>query len=528
MAEGISPKISLNLSPILVEQLADQKFPGEFTSYLEQKIEGAREDHHHSLRTGEGAMALLARKWETFYTDLLNDFRESYGQDLVGRFRRLQDQGHIQILTCAATHGYLPLLRHDENVQAQIKQGVATYRRHFGRSPKGIWLPECAYRPRYPWAPPLKAHQSEPLLRKGVEEILSENGLGQTIVDAHLLRGGEPIGVYRDRFEALRRLWQQYMGGTSVPSEEKVKNPHTLYWVNAGRPELGPVAIFTRDPQTGLQVWSGEHGYPGDPWYLEFHKKHWPGGHRYWRVSQEKTSLADKALYDPARAVERTAAHASHFVELCRKVLREAFRDGHPPVLCAPYDAELFGHWWFEGPRWLGHVLRTLGRDPELRPVTLVEAQELSPPQTVIALPEGSWGEGGGHWVWLNEWTEWTWEILYQAESDFRELARQTLERGDAELDRLVRQAARELLLLEASDWQFLITTWSARDYAQARFTLHSKRLRRLAEAARRHMVNRKTTPEDREFLALCEEADRPFQDVDLGWFAWLDHPAVP
>src|SRR5262249_56282491 len=132
------------------------------------------------------------------------------------------------------------------------------------------------------------------------------------------------------------------------------------------------------------------------------------------------------------------------------------------------FDTELFGHWWFEGPSFLGAVLDlAAGAEPlEATLPTPYLAQE--PVGQAIALPEGSWGDGGGHQVWLNDATRWTWDRVHGAEARFERLVRTAVARPqDPLLDRLVGQAGRELLLLQSSDWQFLITTLSALDYAE-------------------------------------------------------------
>jgi len=527
--EGISPGVTIGLTPVLTEQLADPSFKEEFNAYLEQKIQAAIHDQDYFSHIGEQELANLARFWQEHFTRVLTHFKERYRWNLVEAFRKLQDEGHIEIITCAATHGYLPLLSLDTSVQAQVKQGIATYRRHFGRQPRGFWLPECAYRPRYNWAPPLetKSGHFEPYLRKGVEEFLAENGIEYFIIDSHLLKGGEAIGVYIDRFEALKRLWGQFASEYQARPEETEKSPYRAYLVNSSGEPKAPVAILTRDPQTGIQVWSGEHGYPGDEWYLDFHKKHFPGGHRYWRVTSAKSDLADKRIYEPHRAMERVPDHARHFAWLVKEVLKGYQSESNRPgMLCAPYDTELFGHWWFEGPQWLYRVLKEIALDPEVNLATGSAILEADPPATVVSLPEGSWGQGGFHWIWLNEWTQWTWRHIYEAEAEMQALAS---ELGDHEEIRpVLKQAARELFLLQASDWQFLMSTWTARDYAEARIDEHYRSFMRLARLARKQAAGEPVSPAEWEFLHDCEERDNLFPDVDVSWFSRLEYPPSP
>jgi 1,4-alpha-glucan branching enzyme len=225
--EGISPRITIGVTPVLAEQLADDRFREEFRAYLHLKQEVARENEGEFLRRGDQQLADLAHFWWRYYEDIERDFEERYGGDLVGALRQLQEEGHIEVMTSAATHGYLPLLGRDTSVEAQVRLGVESYRRHFGRDPAGIWLPECGYRPRYPWQRPVGPSGSgagmKPELRKGVEEFVAEAGLRYFIVDSHLLAGGEALGVYIDRFEALRRLWERSQQGVvREPTERTV------------------------------------------------------------------------------------------------------------------------------------------------------------------------------------------------------------------------------------------------------------------------------------------------------------------
>jgi 1,4-alpha-glucan branching enzyme len=287
-----------------------------------------------------------------------------------------------------------------------------------------------------------------------------------------------------------------------------------------------PVAVFGRDERTGIQVWSGEQGYPGDGWYLDFHKKHFPGGHRYWRVTSAKSDLGSKLIYEPCRAADRVPENAEHFCGLVHELLAQhKAKTGKHGVLCAPYDAELFGHWWFEGPEWLYRVIKGIHENPAVELATCSDYLEANTPQAAVALPESSWGQGGFHWVWMNDWTTWIWEKVYGDEDEFPALAQQALDRKDEKLWQIVGQAARELLLLEASDWPFLISTWSARDYAERRAALHHDAFTRLVGMARRQAAGEAISPEDEQFLTDCQQQDALFPDLDLAWWSRLDRP---
>lgn len=522
ISEGISPKITIGLTPVLSEMLADDVFKDEFDGYLKDKIDAAAVDAEEFYRVGDSRHD-LARLWESFYGETRDYFNNTLNRDIIGAFKRLQDQGHIEIITCAATHGYLPLLGEDTSVQAQVKLGVDTYKKHYGRQPNGIWLPECAYRPAYDWVPPVEGFGgARP--RKGVEEFLSENGIKYFVVDSQLLKGGKSVGVYLDRFDALKQLWKNFEKQYRPAEEDFSKTPHKLYYVSSIEGK-GPVAFFSRDPDTGVQVWSGEHGYPGDGSYLDFHKKHFPGGHRYWKVTSAKSDLADKLVYDPESVQARILENAQHFKNLVRDICREeGLVDGNPPMVCAPFDAELFGHWWFEGPRWIYSVLKEVALDPELEVSTMSEYYEQNPPIQVVSLPEGSWGEGGFHWIWLNDWTTWTWKHIYADEKLMREAAAKYANHTAEPVASLMKQLARELVLLESSDWQFLISTWSARDYAEMRFTQHHENFLLLLKLVEKAAAGEQLTGAEQAAYEVIAQRDKVFDTIDPKWWAKVEY----
>jgi len=521
--DGIKAGITLGITPVLTEQFADDRFKDGFSEYLNQKIESAEENAVNFAKTGNEQSKSLAGNWSDYYRWVSKLFHESFDHDLVKQLRRLQDEECIEIITCAATHGYLPLLGTDESVRAQILTGIDSYRHHYGRDPRGIWLPECAYRPHYSWRPPV-GDQDEPVERKGVEEFLHDAGIKYFFVDSHLLQGGKAIGTYLERFEALQQLWRQFEKEYSPRERDISKTPYSLYYVSSTGGDK-PVAIFTRDPRTTIQVWSGEHGYPGNGHYLDFHKKHFPGGLRYWRVTGPNCDLADKELYEPERIEGIVHEQSDHFVQMIAELADGHYtKEGKPAVICSPYDGELFGHWWFEGPRWLEALLRKLHAHPELEPVTTSKAMETIPPEHVINIPEGSWGEGGFHYIWLNDWTTWTWRHVYEDERAMIATVR-SLGDGKGLAREIVEQMARELLLLESSDWQFLISTWSARDYAEARVDQHHSNFQRLRSMTERVMNGEEPTESDLNFMQDCKLTNGIFK-INLNYWGESQSPS--
>jgi 1,4-alpha-glucan branching enzyme len=513
--DGIPANFNISLSPILLEQLAHPFFIAEFPKYLTRKIVAAREDEAYFIQSGDAHLAETARFWGRFFSSALDEFN-ALGGNIVNGFRHFNDAGLIEIVSCAATHGYLPLLGTDESVRAQVRTAVATHVRHLGKAPRGIWTPECGYRPAGFWDyPVLPVGETEPMPgfeRIGIEQALSESGLDYFIVDSHLIeecyRIPSPYGAPNSRLPRDPKQEQ----ATHQPQ----RSLYQTYYVDGPYDQRYAATVFPRDPSTGLQVWSGDTGYPGDANYLDFHKKRFPGGHRYWQVTGPRVDMAEKLIYWPHQAEERVKEHASHFVHLVHQTLESGFNAAIPPVLCAPFDAELFGHWWFEGPMWLEAVCRNLHQfNSGIATIACSQYLDRHPRAGFIAMQEGSWGAEGNHQVWMNPDTSWTYSHIYPAELDVRDICTKGKWCDSALGRRIVQQLCRELLLLESSDWQFLITTGAARDYAESRFLTHNDQfleLKTIWQAFERDgRINEHMTAR----LAAIEQRDSIFLDLD-------------
>ena len=211
-------------------------------------------------------------------------------------------------------------------------------------------------------------------------------------------------------------------------------------------------------------------GYPGHAAYLEFHKIRWPGGLKFWRVSDPGTDLGAKAPYVPDQALVQASRHASHFSQLLGAIAARS-PAGRADVVVAPFDTELFGHWWFEGVDFLAHMFRSLAGESLVRPATAATHLRERPPRSGLRLAKGSWGAEGDFSMWLNPKTAWMWPKIWAMETAFWELAPAALANPAAHP--ALAQAARELLLLQSSDWQFIISTGEVTDYALERFTRH-------------------------------------------------------
>ncbi len=490
--DRIPARLTLGLTPILLEQLADRDVLDSFVAYVEVEIAAAERDARHA---DSAERAALAGFYVRFYRDTLALFDE-IGGDLVGAFRHARHVGLIDTLTCAATHAYLPLLDRDSTIASQLDVGRATSRRHLGASTGGIWLPECAYRPAY--------YDGTGRLRPGLEEFLEQRGLTHFFGETAAVAGGAAVGKAAGDVLGPYGVPRRRTGPTSAAADR----PRTVLVPFAVR-DSG-VAVFGREPRTGLLVWSASQGYPGDFAYREFHRKDSVSGLQYWRVTGAGVNLADKASYDPAAARARVGVHARHFADEVAALLASGRgEDGLPPLVVAAFDTELFGHWWFEGVEWLDAVAREVAGRADMALMGTAAYLDRHPPEEAIDLPESSWGAGADHTTWANEQTADLWATIHEAE---RRMDRLVALAGDRPAQRrALAQAAREMLLLAASDWPFLISTGQAVEYARERFRGHSDRFSALA----RIIEANRTDGDAATYVAECERADNPFPDID-------------
>ncbi len=505
--EGCSFKLTLGITPVLVEQLADPLVIDHLVEFIEDKIHRAQGDVERFEKAGEDHLLYLAKFYLDYYRSVLTSFNERFGRSLVSAFKQLQDEGYLELTTSAATHAYLPLLERDSSIYGQLQTGKTSYKRHFGVEPSSVWLPECGYRPAY-----YVDGSGKSYVKPGLESFLAQLGLTCFFAETHTVEGGEPVGKAREEvIGPYASISRRYLVPLPQYSEPTQRTTYLPYWVST--PE---VAVIGRDNRTSMQVWSAEWGYPGDFHYREFHKKDGISGLQYWKVTGAKVDLAYKEYYDPYWASQRVAEHSSHYAHLVEESIANFYQEtGKFGIISAAYDTELFGHWWFEGVDWVKQVLRHLSKIELVELTTASEFIKNHPPEDVLALPESSWGSGGGHFTWQNADTDWIWPIISEASLKMEELAARYTA-ADGGMKNILNQAARELVLMQSSDWPFLITTGQARHYAESRFLEHMNRFRQLADIAESGHANKAA-------LALCNqiwELDKIFPDIDYRSFA--------
>jgi 1,4-alpha-glucan branching enzyme len=471
--DGVRVRVTMSMSPPLCAMLRDELLQRRAAAYLERLVRLSEQE----LRRGQSSAEVrgLAEFYGDRFDRLASLYRDLRG-DVVGAFRDLEEAGVLEIITVGGTHGFQPAIRDPKARRAQIAVACESHRACFGRSPRGIWLPECGY-------------------DEGVDQLLAEEGIRFFFVDSHALTCGRP---------------------------RPPLGPFAPVYTRAG------VAAFARDVDSSKQVWSAVEGYPGDPAYRDFYRDvgfdrpldeilpfiHPDGirvhtGLKYHRVTG-KVDLSEKQLYDPRLARQRAADHAAHFLAARQAQVKGLSEHmSRPPLVISPFDAELYGHWWFEGPWFLDFLLRKIHFDQsELGTVTPSDYLAAQPTNAVCELTPSSWGDGGYNAVWVDPLNDWIIRHQHRAEQRMRALASSFAGGADPLTRRALDQAARELLLLQSSDWAFILKTQTAMGYAAGRAKAHVARFRRLDREITSGSI-------DAAWLADLEARDNIFPEID-------------
>ena len=494
--DGVPFKLTMSITPTLCAMLQDQLLCERYVRHVELLIDLATRERKRNQKHPQ------LRELAEFYVDLFSEARryfvDEWKCDLLSVIRELRQTGAVEIIASAATHGLLPILQQQSSraARAQVLMGRDLYVEAFGGEPAGFWLPECGFAP-------------------GLQSILQEANLRWFIVDAHGLLFGTP------------RPYRSIYAPCYTPA--------------------GPAA-FARDPNGSRQIWSANEGYPGDPAYREFYRDigfdlplEYLGsiargtrkfsGVKYHRITGHGN---EQQLYDRTAAENVAAQHAIQFLEQCNEQIREIGELGLDPIIVAPFDAELFGHWWFEGPIFLEQFIRYAAKGRDFRLTTPSEYLIAHPTQQIVEPAASTWGENGHLAVWLDPSNAWIYPRLQSATDRMTKLAQQHADsfigqprmpsRLQAEqvagevlplqmTNRVLKQLARELLLAQSSDWAFLMKTGTAREYATQRTIDHLARFNRLHDGFATNNL-------DEEFLRDCEWRDNIFPDVNWRYYA--------
>ena len=458
-ADAVPAPVTIGFTPVLANQLINPTFVSEMETFFDQRIAACDEAPASLAKTGDTHLLPLVQYWRERLVRLRELFRGT-GQDIIGAYRALGDRrpagdhrvgGHSRLSAAARPRRKHPAAACSGRVRASPDIRSITQRLLAARMrlPAERTLGAVAYGTEDGNAPRDRRASG----RCRISILLRRRPSGSSGQTAGPL--GDPAGDLTVHAPLTRPI-----------STEPLRSPYRAY-----RVAHGPVAAYVRDPKASMQVWSRFEGYPGDEWYLEFHKMRWPGGLKLWRVSGPGVDLGQKQPYNPATAADRARGHADHFAHLLAGIAagQAQNREG---VVVAPFDTELFGHWWFEGPMFLGDMYRALVQQREMiAPATGSRHLRQHPPRAAIRLPWGSWGANGDSSMWLSQHTAWTWERLWPLEQSFWDVAPSSIASPVARP--VLAQAARELLLAQSSDWQFIISTGAAADYAERRIRQH-------------------------------------------------------
>lgn len=477
--DGADWRLTMSITPTLAAMLADPLLQYRYVRHIDnlialsgKEIERTRwqPEFHH-----------LAHMYHHRFHRAKHVFVNQYANNLLYGFRRFFESGKLEIITCGATHGFLPLMNVNRNaVHAQVEIGCREFARHFGKRPQGIWLPECGYAP-------------------GVDEILRDCGIRYFFVDTHGVLFADP----RPKF------------GVYAP----------IICPKSG------VAAVARDHESSKQVWSAIEGYPGDYVYREFYRDvgfdleydyvkphlHQMGirsntGIKYYKITGRGNH---KEAYNPHAALEKAAEHAGNFMFNREKQIEWlAGAMDRPPLILAPYDAELFGHWWFEGPDWINFLLRKLHWDQQnVKTITIPEYLDRHSRCQVTQPSFSSWGYKGYCEVWLEGSNDWIYRHLHEGADRMTELAQHHGDHGNPLRRRALNQAARELLLAQSSDWAFIMKTGTMVEYAHERTRVHVLNFNHLYDQIKSNGI-------DEPWLGEIERRHNLFPDVDYRVYA--------
>ena len=471
--EGVDFRITMSLTPPLLNMLDNKLLQQRYIKYLKQHIELSEKEIERTKY--DERINKLSHYYYDRYSNDLHVFKDVYNCNLINGFKKFNDLGVLEIIGCGATHGYFPILYvNEKTVRAQIALGVQTYNKYFDKPIKGFWLPECGYVPE-------------------ADKYLREFGVKYVIVETHGILYADPTPLY----------------GTYAP----IVSPDGI-------------VAFGRDLESSRQVWSSINGYPGDFNYREFYRDigydapydyikpyiavngaRVSTGIKYYRITGKD---CEKDYYNPQWAQDSIYKQAGHFFDARQKQILEASQfTKNPPIILCPYDAELYGHWWYEGPNWLYTLFKKIYYDKcDFDLITPSEYIDKYPNMQQCEPCRSSWGANGYSEVWLNQTNDYVHRHLHVCGDKMVELANLFAEEKDKLKIRALNQCARELLLLQSSDWLFIITTGTMVDYAKKRIKDHTGRFTKLYNQLKENNI-------DEVFLQSLEEKDCIFPEIN-------------
>lgn len=472
--DGIRFKLAFSISATLIAMLEDELLQKRYLEHLSDKIILGEKE---VLRTKDDpALNRLAQMYLDKYRRNYEDFSVQYRCNLIKPIKNLERNGYLELITTAATHAFLPFYQeYASSIEAQINTAVMNHSRVFGSVPKGFWLPELAYYP-------------------GLDRHLKRNNLDYFFTTAHSL----------------------------LFSEKK-----TRYGVYAPMKSPAGTFAFARDIPASRAVWSEKDGYPGDQSYRDFyrdigfelpkeyvspfideHELRINTGFKYHAISEK----GNQRVYDREEALEVVEEHADNFLyRRLSQVRKVANLIDRPPLVVCPYDSELFGRWWFEGPVWLEKIIRKIDENPDLSLITPSDYLEIYPENDEGKPVYSSWGNSGYGQVWLNGQNDWIYRHIHKAVERMEDLVHRFPDEGGLKR-RVLDQAAREVLLAQSSDWPFIISMGTCEPYAVTRVREHLNNFNSIYDNLCRNTVNT-------EWLTRLEKRHNIFPNLDYRIF---------
>jgi len=488
--DGIQPRLSVDLSPILIEQLSHPDSHRLFTSYAEQQIKQARIDNNKFKSIPEAHCNIpMAEFWESYYQEALQYLHRLNNKTILHEFKKAQQDGLMEIMNCGLTHAYLPLLGSQCATTIQIAYSASVHEQYFGRHSSSMFLPECGY------APSMRGEHGDYVL----EDMLLDASIQNIVLDQqHVLK--YPSEFPLTMSEDLRPL-----------------QPIRL----AGKSRNDVITALIRHKTASDKVWSELHGYPMNQAYLEFHKREFDSSLRYWKVTNHADYPDEKYPYSPSEAISQAIQDAKDYVHYLENIAR-SFYEHHSKtgIITLGFDTELFGHWWFEGPEFLMHVIRAI-HDSDILEMHVPSEMSAEHTYPIVQCASGSWGLHGNDETWNNPKTSRLLENMHQVELQFIE-RKANINENDTMQVRIMNQALREIVLLQASDWPFLITKQQASDYAQLRFDQYLSNIRVLLSLFDKVSSGELIGEQDIQMLETIEQIDDVFQSLQI--MDWKNH----
>ena len=481
--EKVNFRITMSLTPPLLNMLDNKLLQERYIKYLEKHIELSKKEIERTK--DDKRINKLSHYYFDRYSNDLHLFRDVYKCNLISAFKKFNDLGVLEIIGCGATHGYFPILYlNEKTVRAQIALGVQTYNKYFDKPIKGFWLPECGYIPE-------------------ADKYLKEFGVQYVLVETHGILYADPTPMY----------------GTYAP----IVSPEG-------------VVAFGRDLESSRQVWSSINGYPGDYNYREFYRDigydapyeyikpyithdgiRVNTGIKYHRITGK---TENKDIYDLQWAQDSINMQAGHFFDCrCKQIENLSNYTDNPPIIVCPYDAELYGHWWYEGPDWIYTLAKKIHYDKcNFALITPGEYIDKYPTMQEASPCRSSWGANGYSGVWLNPTNDYIHRHLHKCGDRMCEIASMYPNENNNLKQRILNQCARELVLAQSSDWLFIITNGTMVDYAKHRIKQHVGRFTKLYLWLKEDesLINDNKLSNDKlKLLKNIEDKDCIFPEID-------------